>query len=240
LLSSDWANANYAHFLLDGLARIDLFLRAGYKLADIDTFFCAPFNKNCEGLLTNLGIPLDRCVFSKSRAIRADVVIAPSFPGTRRNSPRWVVEFLRRRFVTQSVRPTRKLYIPRTTSRHVANENQLLPVLYAHGFEIYDPARDPKSIQTFAEAKIIVAAHSAALAGLAFCQPGIKVLELVPSDHVFPYWLTLSQAAELDYAYLVGASVGQRPPNATGPSPYDFTVDEGEFRDALTEIARGN
>ena len=59
----------------------------------------------------------------------------------------------------------------------------------------------------------------------------------MPSDHVFPYYFSLSQAAKLKYGFLVGISIKERDLQlAYGPSPYDFYVDEDEFHDALTKV----
>jgi hypothetical protein len=71
------------------------------------------------------------------------------------------------------------------------------------------------------------------LTNIVFCPQGAKVLELLPSDHIHPYYYTLADASGLDYSYLVGQSAGQRPPGAFGPSPFDFSIDPSEFRAAL-------
>ena len=88
----------------------------------------------------------------------------------------------------------------------------------------------------FAEAEVVIGAHGAALANLAFCQPGTKVFELMPSDHVFPHWYTLSAAADLNYNLIIGKSEKERQLPKFGPSPYDFFIDPIIFEKALTEL----
>ena len=171
-----------------------------------------------------------------------DILLATSFPGTRRNYQPWLVSFLAERLGTPNaaaVPRLRRLYLPRTTSRRISNEASLLPILKAHGFERYDPPRHPDPRRDFAAASVVVGASGSALADLVFCQPGTRVLELIPSDHVVSYWYTVADSGRLRYGYLVGESETHRPAGAAGPSLADFHVDVDEFRDALAATLEG-
>ena len=235
-LASDWASSNYGHFLLDGLSRFDLFKKAGFSLSDVDFFYCAFPDEHSRRLLLRLGIAPEKLVpATKGIAVQADVVLAPSFPGTRRNHSSWVVHFLRRAFMPTPLTPELRLYIPRTTTRRIINEQILIQILNEHGFEVFDPPQYEEPLNYFARAAIVVGGHGAGLANLAFCRPGEKVLELIPSDSVFPFAYTLSESAGLRYGYLIGESTSATPPSNFGPSPYDFRIDEEEFRDALAQ-----
>jgi hypothetical protein len=101
------------------------------------------------------------------------------------------------------------------------------------GFEIYDPSRHLDPWLDFSQATAVIGPHGAGLTDLAFCLPGTAVLELLPSDHVYPYYCSLSQAAGLRYGYLIGQSERQRSKRAFGPSPYDFVVNERQFAGGL-------
>jgi hypothetical protein len=234
-LSSDWAYKNYAHFLNDAVARFHLFKRAGFSIGDIDYFFCGIPNSYCAGLLWRLGIPLDRCVVGRpDSAITADTILVPSLPGTQRIRPRWVVNFLQQSFLTQHRPPHRRLYIQRTGSRRIVNGANLAAMLAAKGFEICQPELDEDQRRTFSEAEIVIGAHGAALANLAFCQPRARVVELIPTDQPFAYrYYSLSSVADLTYAYLIGSSLVNRLQDSPLPSSYDFAVDESDFREAL-------
>ena len=234
-LSSDWAHANYAHFLNDAVPRFHLFRQAGFSPKDVDWYFCSAPNRYCVGLLQRLGIPLDRCVVGRPDfAIATDTVLVPSLPGTQRIRPRWVVDFLQQSFLTQKRPPHRRLYIRRTGSRRIVNDADLTAVLAKNGFEICEPEHDEDQCRTFSEADIVIGAHGAAVANLAFCQPGTRVIELIPSDQPLAYrYYALSVVADLTYAYLMGTSVARQPPGPLHRSSYDFVVDEAEFRNAL-------
>ena len=138
--------------------------------------------------------------------------------------------------VGPSAAPHRKVYVPRVGPRKVSNEAELMPILQSFGFEIYDFRAVADEVRYFAEAAVVVGAHGAGLTNLAFCQAGTKVLELIPSDHVWPYFYTIAEAADADYSYIVGQSLGSRAPGTFGPSPFDFVVDPTVFQAALHEM----
>jgi capsular polysaccharide biosynthesis protein len=240
-LASDFSVKNYGHFLLDCLGRFGLFLAAGFKLSDVDYIYCPkPFGKTATKVMTDLGIPLSKCIWSDDvAAVSADIILAPSFPGTRRNYPRWLAEFLQRPYRPAPPRSDRRLYIPRQGTRNVANQARIIPILEKYGFEIYDYTKYSDEPSYFSTADMIIGAHGAGLTNIVFCQENTKVLELIPSDHVHPYFFTLAESARLDYAYLVGDSLGTRPENAYGPSPFDFCLDESEFDFAVKQMISG-
>jgi capsular polysaccharide biosynthesis protein len=119
----------------------------------------------------------------------------------------------------------------------VANEAELLPVLERHGLEVYDPSAHEGQPQDFARAELVAGPHGAALSNLAFCAPGTGVLEIVPSDHRYPHYYTLSCAAGLRYGCLQAPSTAERAA-AGGPSPYECVVDPAAL-DAALERLRG-
>jgi hypothetical protein len=241
-LASDWTSI-YWHFLLQGLTRLDLFRRAGFALSNVDFFYISGLPDEHSGrMLVKLGIPPEKCVVAtKEVAVQADVVLAASFPGIRWNYPKWGVDFLRRAFTPSPVTPELRLYIPRTTTRRIINEQILIEILNQHGFQVFDPPQHDDPFNYFARAAIVVGGTGSGFANLAFCQPGTKVLELIPSDQVSASVYALSEAAGLHYAYLIGESTSVRPLSRSGRSPYDYRIDEEEFRNALTQtINMGN
>lgn len=237
-LTSDWSNVNYGHFLLDGFCRLNIFLQAGYSLSNVDYFYCPSSVGSNIRLLKKFGIPIDKCVSPENEiAIQTDILYAPSFPGIRRNYLAWIPQFLKRIIPVPEKPPYRLLYIPRYTTRRILNDNSLIAIAADCGFEIFDPMKSDDSARVFSEASIVVSAHGSALADIAFCQSGTKILELIPSDHIFPYWYTLANAVGMQYFYLIGKSNNERP-IMKGPSPYDFYIDESEFQIALKTILK--
>jgi capsular polysaccharide biosynthesis protein len=240
-LASNWSCESYGRLLLDSLSRIHLFLEAGFSFQDVDYIYCPAMNPGKGAtLLQRYGVPVNKCILEPLAAgvgIQFDTLIAPTFPGSRRNYPPWVPAFLRRVLPSQAGEPHRLLYITRGNgTRKVANESNLVPRLVESGFEIYDPSKHPDPWLDFSQAGAIIGAHGGGLTDLAFCAVGSAVLELLPADHVYPYYCSLAQAAGLRYGYLIGSGGGQRPALGWDPTPHDFTVEEVQFAHGLSWI----
>ena len=118
----------------------------------------------------------------------------------------------------------------------MVNEHELSSILKEFGFEVYDPNRRIDQLKVFSESQIIIGDHSSSLANLAFCQPGTKVLEIIPSDHMFPTFYTFAQAGGLQHFFLPVKSMQEREFYDEGPSIFDFEVPPNEFRKALDII----
>jgi capsular polysaccharide biosynthesis protein len=115
------------------------------------------------------------------------------------------------------------------------NEAEIWRQLEAAGFEFFDPTNEPEAGAAFHAAEAVVGVHGAALANLAFCRPGTRVLELVPSDQCVPFYLSLSTGGGLVYDCIVGPSEKDVPraPHSEYTSPYDFEVPPDVFAQRL-------
>lgn len=228
-LVSDWSCRNYSHFLLDGLGRLALFLAAGFSLSEVDHVYCptAP-TPQVSHYFDRLGIPAAKRVWPATGVlVEAERLFVPSLPATALTYPDWLPPFFRGAFIPERRgRARRRLYVSRRGyGRHALEELEVERVLREHGFEIYEAPAHADQPEDFDEAEIVVGPHGAGLANLVFCRPGTRVVEIVPTDNAHAFYFSLARAAGLDYAYLVGRSMANRPHDAFGPSPYDFDVD---------------
>lgn len=239
-LLSDWSSRNYSHYLLDGLGRLGLFLKSGLSLSDVDYVCCPnPPSAAAATLLDRLAIPPEKRIMAAPDVlIYADVLFVPSFPAPSLVYQSWLPRFLRQAVGFNDGAPgTRRLYVTRRGfGRRPLAEDLLQRLLQDRHFEMYDAGEYPTQPDDFDYAAVVVGAHGAGLANLAFCRPGTKVLELIPTDNAHPFYFSLSVAGGLDYSYLAGLSTGTRSPNAFGPSPYDFEINPDEFEAALDEL----
>lgn len=238
-IASDFAVNGYGHFVTDCLSRLDLFYKAGYTLADVDYIFSPrPTKGNATVLFDMLKLPQHKLIWADDcRAIRAETLIATSFPGTRRNYPHWVTQFLQSQFIPVPAEQNRRLYVTRDGyKRNIINMDDINNILQKYSFEIYNPIDSINSHLDFSAATMVVGISGSALTGLAFCQTGTKVLELLSTDHVFPYYYSLSDAADLDYHCLVCKSEYQREQGSWGPSLSDIYVDPSVFEEAIKEL----
>jgi hypothetical protein len=108
----------------------------------------------------------------------------------------------------QALRPPslkrRRVYIKRRHLRRVVNNIMVEQFLTDAGFEPVYPEElsPPAQIDLFASADFIVAPHGAALAGLLFCEPGARVLELSPDTEFRPFFWHISEKLGLIHAVL--------------------------------------
>jgi capsular polysaccharide biosynthesis protein len=237
-LASDWSSENYAHFLLDAIGRLALYRKLERSLPPVDWVYCPkPPSPAAATLLERLGIESAKTVWAEPGVFfRADLLLVPSCPVHALTYQPWLTRFLQG-LVEGSGRPAvRRLYISRRGStRQPRDEPDLREILEHRGFEHYEPTDHPSQPEDFDSAAVIVAAHGAGLANIAFCRPHTKVLELIPTDNAYPFYYSLAVAAGLDYAYVAGRSIGERPTGAFGPSPYDFELDIASLTTALDE-----
>ena len=242
-LATEWAGINYAHFLLDCLGRLHLLEQAGFSLDRLDHLILPkPQTEGARLLVAQLNFPEHKILYTADDVVyEPEGLLSPSFPGLPRNYALWLPAYLRRRFGVSGRAGGRRLYLYRSDQyrRRLINESDILRHLTPLGFEVYDPVGRPDTARDFAEASLVVSVHAAALSNLVFCPNNTRILELIPSDHRQPYFYNLADSAGLDYGCLVGPSVQQRPVGSAGPSPFDFTVDEAEFIQAVRWLVEG-
>ena len=111
-----------------------------------------------------------------------------------------------------------KLYVKRSgsgnlSSRTISTETEVIGALQCRGFRVIDPGTMSlqEQIQAFRQAAVVVSPHGSTLANLLFCQPGTKVLDLMPDDWVGvrgdairDVWgLRICALAKLEYSVLL-------------------------------------
>jgi len=242
LLSDHHVSGNYGHMLLDCFSRLHLLQAAGLRLGDMrHVILPGPENEWCISLAESLGVKRRQMLFGSGFGlIQADELYATSFPGLRRNYPPWVPQFLRKALPTKACPAPRKrrLYVQRLGTRKIINEAAVVELLENWGFEIYEPESSQQQFQDFRDAEAVIGCHGAGLTNIVFCEPGTPVIEMIPSDHIQPYYYTLAASSSLKYHYICVSSEQHRPEGSFGPSPYDVEV-KLEDLDRILELALG-
>ncbi len=223
---------SYFHLACDALPRIELLRQAGHNWGDFDhILFPRYLTPSTERLITAAGVPRDRVRWvgwGEPLYVRCEELVCPSFPSAWRTVAPWVAEYVAGLRDFGPVARPRRLFVTRRAGRRLLrNEAELWSELAARGFEAVDPGAMADAEAAFHEADFVVGAHGAALTNLAFCRPGTKVVELVPSDQPFPYYYTLALARKLDYGCVICPSDFEQPrdPLVSWHSPSDFTAD---------------
>ena len=98
-------------------------------------------------------------------------------------------------------RNKRLLIARKGLTRKFHNLEQLEASLSSHGFQTVDlqGMSSVDQILLFQSAEFIIGAHGAGLSNLLFCEPGTKVIELMPSAEFRSYFWLISQKLDLVY-----------------------------------------
>jgi capsular polysaccharide biosynthesis protein len=239
-LLSTWTTQNFYHFSLDSISRLHLLRRAGISWGEIDQVLLPVFDTpSGRRWVEAAGIPAAKIIpvrYGERFLVKADHLLCGSFPGMRRTCSAESVSFLQGlRYFTPTARPRRLFVYRRSHSRHMLNEAEVWACLAPLGFERIEPGQVDNPEQVFSEAEAVVGVHGAALTNLLFCNPGTRVLELLPSDHSYPCYVSMAHHAGLRYDALIcpSTTVTERPIEEAYNSNFDFNVELPEFRNRL-------
>jgi len=211
LILASTGGETYYHWMIDVLPRIGLAKKNGFKMESFDHFvvngIAKPFQRET---LQALGIPLEKCrVFEKRKnAYLCEEVVLPSLPGPMGSPPPATVQFLRSIFPGLQKEGAERLFVGRgkRDRRPLVEGGKIWAGLQKLGFTRIEPEKMSVAEQAcaFRSARVVVGAHGAALANLAFCCPGTRVIELFSPLYVNPCYRNLSIAARLLHGGVIG------------------------------------
>ena len=246
VISTPEANANYSHWMMDLLPRLDLLARAGYGPDKVDRYLINPGGAPYEReTLALAGIPPEKLVpVSAASHFRCERIVTTSLRAHhwQHTLPTWVPAYLRRLAGVTDAETgrRRRLYLTRrgASFRRVANEEELRPVFESHGFEIFDPGSLPviEQAKIFASAGAIISPHSSAMTNLVFCRPDTAVLEIFPADYFDVSFWTAATTSGCRYHAAVGERVGPSPATVIEARRQDLTVPVATFRSLLDSL----
>jgi hypothetical protein len=239
-LASTWSIANHGHFLVDSLSRLQIFLKAGYTLNDVDYIYCPkPFHDFHAVLIEKLGLKRKEIIYAeKTSRVKFDILLAPSFPGIKSLHAPWIADFMRTTFLDELVsQKKRRIYVTRQGyNRQILNDHEFRSLLQKFDFEIIDPLSVIHQHILFSEAEIIISTHGSAQANIVFCRPGAKIIDLMPDDHVTSFTYSIAEAGGLDYHCIICRSEFNRPQGSTGPSDYNLYIDLNVLSGVLSSL----
>jgi capsular polysaccharide biosynthesis protein len=242
-LATRGSAGNYYHFLMDVLPRWGVF-RECLPEVEPDVLWINTSSRYMRELIGLLGLDgLPTISPDRKTAVRADRLLAPCIPNPHLMAPTWTTSWLKAALPAHDVvdKP-RRLYITRgdgRNTRRLVNEAEILRLLEPHGFVVLDPGAHTvqEQIDHFTAAEVIVAPHGAALANLAFCSPGVRVLELFAPRYVNPcYWTIADNIPGVRYRYLVCGTDGRREGAPMNGVLTDITADPTMFLTVLEDL----
>jgi hypothetical protein len=216
LITPEAAN-NYHHWMIDLLPRAGLAERAGWDLRSFD-----------HVLIKDRGHPyqvetLRRLGFDESRLIRvgdndhfqADTLVVPSLHHDSIRIHPAEFHYIRSLFLPPQPTspPRRRLYLGRRDAAHrrILNQDALLALLHAHGFEEVSMSGMTVAQQArlLSEASVVVAPNGSALANIVFAPPTCRVIEFFAPHWVVVFDWMISAGLGHDHTALIGR--GPRP-----------------------------
>jgi capsular polysaccharide biosynthesis protein len=207
-------NSNYFHWLFDLLPKIKLYSEV-YRLNELDYLYANKLNKFQFESLVALKLEKIKIIdIKKNRHIEADEIICTDHPYylsgyfdiESQNIPNWIVKWLRATFLQKAKKfiCSEKIFIDRSSSSNhynFINNLELSNFLANNGFIKYkiENLSFFEQIYLFKNAKIIIGAHGAGLANLAFCKKEAKIIEIMPKNRNISLYQRISKINDLDY-----------------------------------------
>jgi len=203
----------YYHQLIENIPRLYLLNQPQYKDIKEIKLICTEQLTNIEAFFLPKILPsnVKITLVSPDKNYFIEDFIFPTFL-TRRHAGYLPSDYLK--FFTEKVvpqRPRRKInriFISRKAAkkgRHILNEDELFNTLKKHGFKRYvlEEMTIEDQVNIFYDSEYVVGAHGAGLSNIIFAEE-IKVLELFPTEYVWPHFYFLSKSLGHTYQYWYG------------------------------------
>jgi capsular polysaccharide biosynthesis protein len=212
---------SYGHYVLTSLPLIFAFLDE-IKQGLLKIIMPAGYPHWMRNHLLELGLDDNDFLILRDAAYRFRSAIASNIldaRNTRAPNPgslTWLSGVLGQLGTVQA--PNTKLYVKRSgssdvSSRTISNEAEVIEALELLGFRAIEPTRMSlrEQVSAFHQATVVVSPHGSSLANLLFCQPGTKVLDLMPDgwvgargNSIRDVWAArICALAQLDYSVLL-------------------------------------
>ena len=206
---------NYFHWLYDILPKINICSK-NYNLKKIDYLYISNLTTYQKSTLEILGYHDFKIIDSnKNRHIQADEVFCTEHPWYKKGFilkeakklPDWIIKWISDSFVNHG-KPfncNEKVFIDRSESAfshcQFVNNEEVINFLKNKGFTSYKVGElsFQEQVYLFNNAKIIIGAHGAAFANLAFCKKNTKIIEIKPKNHPNFVDQHISKIKELDF-----------------------------------------
>lgn len=231
---------NYYHFVHQIMPRLAL-VSQHVRLDTIDHFVLP---QNVTGFmrawLALAGIEEDRIRPMTTEGYTCDRAIATSNPGPHNVAPIWSIDYLRGLVPDTSADDVpRRVFLSRqdAPARKLLNHNAIEALLKSYGFELVLPGKLSIAQQAalFRHAETMVSVHGAALANLVFAHPKLKLIELLPNNHIQPTFWTLGQQLGLDHQILVGEEAPLRFERLRRDTKADLSISADKLEALLIE-----
>ncbi len=240
------AAGNYYHWLIDLVPRACLLARMGAEDRPFDRFLInggqAPYEADS---LRAVGIPEAKILYVDSAdRFQIEHAAIPSMDHASKAIAPWKIETLRR--LRDSLPRTsgacaRRLYVSRRNAavRRLTNESKFEEILRDKGFTVVELESKSwlEQVSMFGEAEVVLAPHGAALANIAFCNPGTLIAEINTRAGYRDFYLQLAASARLSYSWVEAKPrVAANSSSRRATENEDMTVDVNTLEEMLARL----
>lgn len=151
-----------------------------------------------------------------------------------------IVSFFRRipsLLLSSDVSWPARVYIDRraASNRILHNEDELIDILEQRGFAIIqlEYLTFDEQVNLFSHAEYIIGAHGAGLGNIVFCQPGTKIIELMPHTLLRWCYRQIAMVADLPYQCVITKSNSES--EGLPPAWASHSISVSDMLDALID-----
>lgn len=224
-----WSNVNAHHAIAETASKLSLLEQYAPNIINEVNWFVIPQNNFIlyKHLLEYYSIPENKCLTINYKYSRSfDKIITPVDYGHFNKN---VFKNTQKRFQLTFKEPNiQKIFLTRNQcGRDIHNMEEITEYLAANNFVSIDAAQNINIPNILSNAKIVIAAHGAALTNLIFCRPGTVIIELLPEFFVSNVYSNICYSNELQYHGII-CKDSQIIKNVSNNTPYSeksFIVD---------------
>jgi hypothetical protein len=153
-------------------------------------------------------IKIDGKIEYREYSLMFDQLDTPSFDGVCDYYAPGAFDFLRDIYNVSNQHKGRRIYLSREEkNRSVLNEKELLDLLEYYDFEVLYSSQQLDIPRIMNEAAIVLGAHGAAMANCVFCSKKSTLVDLIPQNYAYPYYLGLANSVGFKYRAVISKHV---------------------------------
>lgn len=222
------APGNYYHWLIDLLPRVGLLKSCGHS---VDRVLVNGTKAHYEEMsLRALNFPVEKLYVTARDRFLIENAFVPSMDHFSKAIAPWKIDMLRKLRTSRVGSFAKRIYVSRRRAavRRVINEDEFANILRSANFELLEleSMTWDEQVAIFAQAEVVIAPHGAALANIAFCEPGSLIAEIGTREGYKDFYLYLANSAQLRYRFIEARPrVDSRKDSLRAPENEDMIVD---------------
>ena len=196
-LNHIWSN-NFWHWILECLPKVLALEDKNYKGS-----YIVPNSKFVKELLELIQVDRSRIITHNGNIFVESLVIPPMYSGYELINHQHIVHYIRNKLLDCIDKPSNyeRVYIKRTGTRHILNEQEIIDILNKHDFFIMVPEEYSvkEQISNMVNAKISVMAHGANSTLTLFQQKNSTFIEFFSSGYIVYHTIAFTKALGINY-----------------------------------------